>query len=466
MNKICLTKKQLETRGGVLDELMDNVFDVSILVDTDCKIIHISQGSFKDLNQRSEVIGRHISVLDKISPFEEVIRTGNPRTGLLLDIHGRKCVSNIFPIEDQGQIIGAIGTIIFRNLQRVKRMFAGSDSSGPDDMGEIYNNISRIEGGYTFDDFFGEDPTVKDLIEKSKKAAGSHLPILIIGETGTGKEIIAGAIHNNRYSEKYAPYVTINCTAIPENLLESELFGHEKGAFTGADSAKPGKFEVAAGGDILLDEIGDMDLTMQSKLLRVLESKEFERVGGSRIIPLQAGIIASTNKNLFLLSEEKKFRSDLYYRLNTIELFIPPLRRRSKDIPLLLEHFCDEIEAKLNLTQSALRLLTGYVWPGNVRQLKNLTQRLSIFYENKQITEEDIAQELRVGQRTYNEAFGFTKDDETTPLSIIENTERSAILIAMRNQKDNISAAARELGISRGTLYNKLKKYGLTNQDS
>lgn len=461
MNKIHLTKKEMHTRGGILDELMNNLFDVSILIDADCKIVHISQSSYKDMPRNMSVIGQDITILDNISPFRDVIRTGRASTGLLLEIYGRKCVSNIFPIEEEGNIIGAIGTIVFRNLQRVKRMFAGSDSSGSDDLGEIYNSISRIESGYTFYDFVGEDPTVKDLIEKSKKAAGSNLPILIIGETGTGKEIIAGAIHNKRYNEQYAPYVTINCTAIPENLLESELFGHEKGAFTGAAVAKPGKFEVAAGGDILLDEIGDMSLFMQSKLLRVLESKEFERVGSSRIIPLQAGIIASTNKNLFLLSEEKKFRSDLYYRLNTIELFIPPLRRRSQDIPLLLERFSDEIESKLNLTQSALRLLTGYVWPGNVRQLRNLTQRLAIFYENKQITEEDIAQELRVGQRTYNEAFGFTRDDETTPLSVIENTERSAILIAMRNQKNNISAAARELGLSRGTLYNKLKKYGL-----
>lgn len=461
MNKIHLTKKEMKIRGGILDELMNNLFDVSILVDADCKIMHISESSYKDMPRGMNVIGKDITILDNISPFREVIKTGKASTGLLLEIYGRKCVSNIFPIEDSGEIVGAIGTIVFRNLQRVKRMFAGSDSTGADGLGEIYNSISRIESGYTFHDFIGEDPTVKDLIEKSKKAAGSHLPILIIGETGTGKEIIAGAIHNKRYSEQYAPYVTINCTAIPENLLESELFGHEKGAFTGADIAKPGKFEIAAGGDILLDEIGDMNLFMQSKLLRVLESKEFERVGGSRIIPLQAGIIASTNKNLFLLSEEKKFRSDLYYRLNTIEIFIPPLRRRSQDIPLLLAHFSDEIETELKLTQGALRLLTGYVWPGNVRQLRNLTQRLAIFYENKQITEEDIAQELRVGQRTYNEAFGFTKDDETTPLTVIENTERSAILIAMRNHKNNISAAARELGISRGTLYNKLKKYGL-----
>ena len=255
--------------------------------------------------------------------------------------------------------------------------------------------------------------------------------------------------------------MTINCTAIPENLLESELFGHEKGAFTGAEETKPGKFELAAGGDILLDEIGDMNLSMQSKLLRVLESREFERVGGHRIIPLQAGIIASTNKNLYALSEERKFRSDLYFRLNTIELFVPPLRKRPGDIPMLIDYFCEDMNINLRLSQSAMTLLTGYIWPGNVRQLRNLIQRLSIFYDDKKITEDDIAQELRVDQRNYNEAFGFTTENGDTPLSIIQNTERSAILIALRNQKNNISAAARELGLSRGTLYNKMKKYGI-----
>lgn len=465
MNVIKLSQQDLYCRNGVLDQLMDNVFDLSILVDADGRIIHISQGATKEMIDRKGVIGKDISTLDKISPFKQVLETGKAATGLLLEIHNRKCVSNIFPIEDEdnGRIIGAIGTIVFRNLQRVKRMFAGNP--GSDDLGEIYNNISRVEGGYSFGDFVGEDPTVKDLIDKARKAAASNLPILIIGETGTGKEIIAGSIHGARYADNYAPYVTINCTAIPENLLETELFGHEKGAFTGAETAKPGKFEVAAGGDILLDEIGDMNLQMQSKLLRVLESKEFERVGGSKLIPLQAGIIASTNKNLFLLSEEKTFRSDLYYRLNTIELFVPPLRRRPGDIPLLMDYFCDEIETKLYFTQGAIRLLTGYVWPGNVRQLRNLVQRLSIFYDNKQITEEDIALELRVGQRTYNEAFGFTKDDETTPLSVIENTERSAILIALRRHNNNITAAAKELGFSRGTMYNKIKKYNLLKKD-
>ncbi len=215
-----------------------------------------------------------------------------------------------FPIEEDGQIIGAIGTIVFRNLQRVKRMFAGSDSGGPDDLGEIYNSISRIESGYTFHDFVGEDPTVKDLIEKSKESSRQSSACFDYRRDGTGKEIIAGAIHNRRYNEQYAPYVTINCTAIPENLLESELFGHEKEPFTGADAAKPGKFEVQPAAIFFLDEIGDMSLFMQSKLLRVLESKEFERVGSSRIIPLQAGIIASTNKNLFLSQrgEEIPFR--------------------------------------------------------------------------------------------------------------------------------------------------------------
>ena len=461
MNTIKMSRKDMLTRDGILDEIMDKIFDVSILVDENLKIVNISEGSFPDPKVRKEFIGQGIEYLDKVSPFAKVIQTGKPATGLLLEIHDRKCISSVFPIEDNGKIIGAFGTIIFKSLRRVKRLFSQADTSIGDMIGQIYDDISRFEGGYNFDDFIGDDPTVRDLREKARKAARSNLPILIIGETGTGKEIISGAIHSARYPETTAPYVTINCTAIPDNLLESELFGHEKGAFTGADSRKIGKFEMAFGGDILLDEIGDMDLNMQSKLLRVLESKEFERVGGSKLIPLNAGIIASTNKNLFILSEEKQFRSDLYYRLNTIELFVPPLRRRPDDIPLLFDHFCDELDVNLRLSTQAMALLVGYIWPGNVRQLRNLTQRLSIFYEGKQISEEDISRELRVGQRNYNEAFGVVGDEASAALSIMDNSQRSAVIIAMKNNNNNISAAARELGISRGTMYNKLKKYGL-----
>ena len=461
-----MTLNDMMTREGLLDELMDHVFDVSILVDSSARIIHISSKSFRDQVRRSEVIGKDISVLDTVSPFHQVLKTGIPATRLLLKIHGRNCISSIFPIIDGDRIIGALGTIIFRDMKKIKQIFTDGRFKDNDSISDIYDNLSRVESGYSFADFIGEDPAVKDLLDKAEKAAASNLPVLIIGETGTGKEIIAGAIHNGRNAQQPdrhtgSAYVTINCTAIPENLLESELFGHEKGAFTGVEETKPGKFELAADGDILLDEIGDMNLSMQSKLLRVLESREFERVGGHRIIPLQAGIIASTNKNLYALSEERKFRSDLYFRLNAIELFVPPLRKRPGDIPMLIDYFCEDMNINLRLSQSAMTLLTGYIWPGNVRQLRNLIQRLSIFYDDKKITEDDIAQELRVGQRNYNEAFGFTTENGDTPLSIIQNTERSAILIALRNQKNNISAAARELGLSRGTLYNKMKKYGI-----
>lgn len=461
MSTLKLTREQIETRGGVLDALMDDLFDVSILVDKDCKILNISRKAFKEFSEGKSYIGKEISALDTISPFHEVIATGRSKTGLLLDIHGRKCISNNYPIEDNGEIIGAMGTIVFRDLKRVKRIFADTDNGVDSGLGDVYDKISRMESGYAFEDFIGEDPTIKDLIDKAQRAASSRLPILIIGETGTGKEIIASSIHGSRYTDSFSPYVTINCTAIPENLIESELFGHEKGAFTGADTMQLGKFELAAGGDILLDEIGDMDLNIQSKLLRVLESREFERVGGSSVIPLRAGIIASTNKNLYTMSEEKKFRADLYYRLSTIELFVPPLRRRNSDIPLLIDFFCDDLDVKLDFTNAAMGMLLSYSWPGNVRQLRNLVQRLAIFYEGRQITDRDIENELRVGQRTYNEAFGFTAGDESTPLSAIDNSERSAIIIAMKNQDNNISAAARELGISRGTLYSKIKKYGI-----
>lgn len=472
MDMLKLKKEEILTRGGILDKMMDSVFDASTLVDRNGKILQLSHSTFHDYAVRKQLIGQDISVLDNVSPFHQVLETGQPAVGLLLEIHGRNCISSIHPIYDGDKVIGALGTILFRDLRRMKKIFA--DTASPSaDSSDLYDRLSRMESGYSFSDFIGDDPVVKVLINKAQRAAQSKLPILIIGETGTGKEIIAGAIHNARALNCHTPYVTINCTAIPENLLESELFGYEKGAFTGASESKEGKFELAAGGDILLDEIGDMNLSMQSKLLRVLESKEFERVGGRKLLPLQASIIASTNRNLFRLSEEKKFRPDLYYRLNTIELFIPPLRSRPADIPLLIEYFSEELSCHLRLSPAALRLLTTYSWPGNVRQLRNLVQRLSIFYENRQISEEDIWGELHGSGYGTEQSNPYscipdcciTPDfsEDIPPLSLLASSERNTILKALEKYHCNISAAARELGMSRGTLYNKMRKYEIDN---
>lgn len=470
MDILHLSRTAIRTRGGVLDELLDSLFDTAILVDADCRILYISTSSFPEAGQRAAVVGQHISVLDTVSPFETVLRTGRPQRDLLLELHGRPCVSSLFPVVEGDEVIGVVGTITVRNLSRLKQVFSRirEQDAGFQD---IYQELARTGAGHQLEDFIGSSPPVRDLLDKAQKAAHSGESVLILGETGTGKELIAGGIHAERHRGRPTPYVTINCTAIPEQLMESELFGHEKGAFTGATQTRLGKFQLAGEGDILLDEIGDMDLAMQSKLLRVLESREFERVGGREIIPLRAGVIASTNQNLLAMSERRAFRADLYYRLSTIELYVPPLRVRPEDIPELIDHLCAQKGGRLHLTSQAMLYLQRYAWPGNVRQLKNLVGRWLVFYDGVLITGERVVTELTVGQHSYNEAFGVSDPlagpapappaDTAGPPRTLAEQERAAVEGALSWAGGNRSLAARALGISRASLYQKLERFRL-----
>jgi hypothetical protein len=256
MQTLHISRQELHTRGGVLDRMLDSLFDTAILVDTDCRILYISASSFPDPSQRAAVVGQHISVLDQLSPFEEVLRTGQPRPDLFLELHGRPCISSLFPVLDGERVIGVVGTITVRNLGRLKKVLSQLSDQAAGFRG-LYQDLARVDSGYRLEDFVGESPRVADLLDKARKAAHSGESVLILGETGTGKEIIASGIHAERHGGRPLPYVTINCTAIPEQLLESELFGHEKGAFTGATEARMGKFQLAGDGDILLDEIGE-----------------------------------------------------------------------------------------------------------------------------------------------------------------------------------------------------------------
>jgi len=291
---------------------------------------------------------------------------------------------------------------------------------------------------------------MKDLTGVVEKIKNCNIPVLILGESGTGKEIFARLIHSkSERSEK--PFIGINCSAIPSQLMESELFGHEKGAFSDAACAKPGKFELAEDGTLFLDEIGDMEYKLQSKLLRVLEEKSFERIGGVSSIHFRARLIASTNRNLHNLISEKLFRSDLYFRLKGIELALPPLRERTDEIDFFIHHFIDlysEAYRKENIRVSseALNYLRNYYWPGNIRELKNVVESAVILTENDTVL--------------LSEHFRLELQEEEEKPGIVER-EREFILQALENNRFNRTLAAQELQVSRKTLYNKMKKYFL-----
>jgi len=323
----------------------------------------------------------------------------------------------------------------------------------------LYARIGQITGSkYSFDDLIGRSKNFKSTIEMAKKASRSDSTVLINGESGTGKELYAHAIHHSSV-RRDKPFIKVNCAAIPESLLESEFFGHEKGAFTGAVRTKLGKVELANGGTLFLDEIGDMNLFLQAKLLRIIQDMEFERVGGTQTIQVNVRFVAATNRNLKELVRKGAFREDLYYRLNVVELAVPPLRKRKDDIPELVEHLIVKFNRKLGkrvkgVSPEALQLLINYEWPGNVRELENVLERAMVVVEGDLLTHTQLSQ--YIGQ--FDSVFG-NSITEIMPLEKMEQMMLKAALARYGDSLEGKKKAAQALNISLATLYNKLKKY-------
>ncbi|MGO0123529.1 sigma-54-dependent transcriptional regulator [Desulfothermobacter acidiphilus] len=325
----------------------------------------------------------------------------------------------------------------------------------------------ELAGGAPAEELLGRSPAMIEVFKEIGKFADTDYTVLIMGETGTGKELVAGALHRNS-RRRQGPFVRINCAAIPENLLESELFGYEKGAFTGATSRKLGKFELAEGGTLFLDEIGEFPLTMQPKLLRVLQEKEFERVGGTKTVRVDVRIIAATNQDLERMVKEGSFREDLYYRLNVVTIRVPPLRERKEDISLLAEHFLRQAASRLGkpvqgFSSEALAILHSYDWPGNVRELRNVCERAVVLAQGMLVLPEDLPLTLREHRELGLEEgeLAFKLRSGQTLAEILQDVERTVILKALQEHNFNRTRTAQALGISRRTLHLKLKEYGL-----
>jgi two-component system response regulator HydG len=327
------------------------------------------------------------------------------------------------------------------------------------------NRLLKESLGKHFDrqNIIGQSPAMINLLETVAQVAPSEATVLITGESGTGKELIAGATHYNS-SRKNGPFVKLNCAAITETLLESELFGHEKGAFTGADRRKEGRFYQAHGGSLFLDEVSEMSLIMQVKLLRVLQEREFTRVGGEKTIQVDVRVIAATNKNLTDLIGNGQFREDLYYRLNVVDMEIPPLRNRQQDIPLLAQHFLEMFAAKNHkkikgFRPKALDLLIRHGWPGNVRELMNAVERTVVLSRSDYLSAEDFPK--FAGTALDDGAGSDISKIDIDGDNPLEAVERATILKVLEAAGGNKSKAARRLGITRKTLHKKLKSYGV-----
>ena len=325
------------------------------------------------------------------------------------------------------------------------------------------NRLLKESLGKHFDmqNIIGRSSAMISLLETVAHVAPSEATVMITGESGTGKELIAGVIHHNS-PRKEGPFVKINCAAITETLLESELFGHEKGAFTGADRRKEGRFYQANQGSIFLDEVSEMPLTMQVKLLRVLQERELTRVGGEKVIPVDVRVIAATNKDLVDLKNRGLFREDLYYRLNVVSLEIPPLTERRDDIPLLARHFLEIFVDKnkkeiKGFTPKAMDQLIRYDWPGNVRELMNAVERAVVLSRTDYLDGQDFSILQPLLQQSVLSPSDFDNKDNRP----LEEVEKAAILRMLESVAGNKSEAARRLGITRKTLHKKLKKYGV-----
>ncbi|MBN2030565.1 sigma-54-dependent Fis family transcriptional regulator [bacterium] len=325
---------------------------------------------------------------------------------------------------------------------------------------EVKSLRSVLDSRFQFKNIIGRSGVMQEVFRAVEKVIDSDVTVLIQGESGTGKELIARAIHNESKVRHAKPFVAVNCTALPESLLESELFGHEKGAFTGAASRRIGKFELANGGTVFLDEIGEMSPSTQAKILRVLQEREFERLGGNALVKVNIRLLSATNKNLEEEVRKGTLREDLYYRISVFPIKLPPLRERKEDIPLLVSHFLERYSERENkkikgIQREALNVLLGYHWPGNVRELENAIERAVVINNTGQIIMNDLPQHIVTFGRE-----GIEYPDETLP-RWIERLEIEVLQKTLLEFEGNITQAAKKLGIGRATIYRKAKKYNL-----
>ena len=440
----------LETMLAAPDELI-------VVVNKNGYIENMSQayGEFLGI-QVQNAIGRHVTEVIENTRMDIVVKTGVPETGETQDIHGEKMIATRIPIRKNGMVIGAYGRVLVRNTREL-HMLHDKLSSIEMELNMYKRTFEKINTAkYTVDDIIGDCSIMQDLKDSVRKVAKTNSNVLIMGESGTGKELFAHSIHAGSMRRK-APFVCVNCGSIPEQLIESELFGYEEGAFTGArKGGKIGLFPAAHGGTIFLDEIGELPLPMQVRLLRVLQDREIQRVGSNVREKVNVRVVAATNRNLYQMVKKGEFRSDLYYRLNVVTLHLPLLRERKEDLPLLIQMILSKISKKeslgaIEISREAMDHLLRYDWPGNVRELENVLERAINFTDaGEKIKAKNLPERIT----------GSMVSQTVMPLKeLMENTEKDAIKDALLRCRNCKAKAANELGISRTTLYEKMMKY-------
>ncbi len=446
MSRILLTEDDEIMRITLYDRLKANGWDVDTASDGKEALALIEDNAYQLVISDIRMPGmdgiRLLEMITKVAPATDVIlMTAYGRVEDAVDCLKRGAADYILKPFDMDDL-----TI------RVKRLLG---------LQKMKNKCAAFEEGARRKTIVGKGPAIHKVLRTVEQVAVTDSTVLITGESGTGKELVAAAIHYQSARSANA-YIRINCGAIPDTLIETELFGHEKGAFTGAQGRRAGKFETADGGTLLLDEIGDLPLNLQVKLLRVIEEREVERIGSSRPIPIDVRLICATAKDLALETEEGRFREDLYYRLKVIPIWIPPLRDRPEDIPLLCDRFLEQFSKRrtepLRLTAEALDLLMQYRYPGNVRELRNIIERATVLATGPIIGADDLPQDLH---GTPPSSRGETSKGLRLA-EAVASVESECIRKALRESQGNKTEAAALLGISRKNLWEKMKLYGLS----
>ncbi|MDP4090656.1 MAG: sigma 54-interacting transcriptional regulator, partial [Bacillota bacterium] len=443
--------------------VLENSSDLICFIDENRRVSYMNPSYKKYFPDSSKhALGKDLKDIAPDGLRMKVFNTREKVENLVYHKEGTDIISTIEPIYIDDKFKGIIA--ILRPVSQIRNVLNKLEKS-QEEANYYKEELFRYSKvSESFSNIIGSNRSLQDCLYMAEKASKSISTVLIRGESGTGKELIAKAIHKNS-KRKDKPFIRVNCAAIPENLLESELFGYEKGAFTGAVKSKPGKFSLADGGTIFLDEIGDMQKSMQIKLLRVLQEREFESVGGLTTQKVDVRVIAATNRHLEEMIEKGEFREDLYYRLNVITIQLPPLRIRKEDISLLVEHFISKINGKLEkdiqgISKEALAYLQDYNWPGNIRELENIIERAINMCEGTIITEVDLPTYLtNITPRREGNIKHVNGDMPT-----MDEYEKEIITMAMQKYK-SFNKAGKVLGLSHRTVAAKCEKYGIAHDN-
>lgn len=453
--------KKLHDQLQMYELIMDNIYNGVMVTDAEGTIICMNApyGQFLGIDHLQQV-GKHCTEVVENTRMHMVARTGKAEINMTQRIRGQDMVVQRIPIRKEGRVVAVFGQVMFKDVRDVSKL-ARELSLLASQVRLYEQEIMNLRSTrFTLDSIVGRSQAISQLKAEAYHAAGSDSPVLITGESGTGKEVFAQAIHHASL-RRIHPFVRINCAAIPRDMMESELFGYAKGAFTGAlAEGKPGKFELADQGTVFLDEIGELPLEMQPKLLRVLEEKQFERIGGTRVIQSDFRLIAATNQDLQEMIDNNRFRKDLYYRLNVMPMHIQPLHERVEDIIPLAEHILEQLSQDMGLVHVTLSpaaqdCLRSFAWPGNVRELSNVLERTLASLTSESVDVDDLPLHVQARQ------VKRTQRSEGSLKSILDSAEKQAIERALQACDHNRAQAARELGIHRTLLYKKMKRLGL-----